>query len=331
MNDLHPHWHATGDEEPPAPVAVKTSEATARGTRVAVTPASRLPAALTGVVLCTLVGFTIAGGWDALSAQVGNSSSSVAAPSTASAPLPAFVIRIAAAGGFDPASATVRPGQTITWINDQGIPHILTSQTLRDGSGAFLNTPAIFPGGRQSFTVGPREPDRPHTVTSTTDQSLVGTIVVSGSAQASASTSSRKSPLGTTDGVNLPSGVAASSRSSAKRSSSISSRKSSSSRTVAPAGSVRDAQVQPTPTYSGPPPTIDTFGDASFTPPSVPAPAGAAVAQNSYPPVTPEPPGQPDTGPGVWIVSLMSVAAFWGITRKHFVQLGKFEQFLSSK
>lgn len=331
MTDLHPHWHATGDEEAPTPVPVKTP-ASSGGVRVAVTPATRLPAALTGVVLCTLVGFTLAGGWDTLRAQVGNSSSSVAAPSAASTPLPALVIRITGTGGFDPATATVRPGQTITWINDQGIPHILTSQTLRDGSGAFLHTPAIFPGGQQSFTVGLREPDRPHTVTSTTEQTLVGTIVVSGTTQASASTSSRKSPLGTTNGVNLPSGVAASSRSSAKRSSSSSRTSSSSRANAAPAaGSIRDAQVQPTPTYSGPPPTIDTFGDASFTPPSVPAPAGAAIAQNSYPPVSPTPPGQPDTGPGMWIVSLMSVAVLWGITRKHFVQVGKSEQFLSSK
>lgn len=320
MTDLHPHWHATGDEEAPAPVPVKTPVPSG-GVRVAVTPATRLPAALTGVVLCTLVGFTLAGGWDTLRAQVGNSSSSVAAPSAASAPLPAIVIRIIGTGGFDPATATVRPGQTITWINDQGIPHILTSQTLRDGSGAFLNTPAIFPGGQQSFTVGHSEPDRPHTVTSTTEQTLVGTIVVSGALPASASTSSRKAPLGTTNGVNLPSGVAASSRSSSKRSS-ASSRKSSSSRAAAaPAGSIRDAQVQPTSTYSGPPPTIDTFGDASFTPPSVPAPAGTAVAQNAYPPVTPAPPGQPDTGPGIWIVSLMSIAVLWGMTRKYFVLL----------
>lgn len=336
MTDLHPHWHSTADDSP----SPRTSSipAAKSGVHVSVKPAARLPGAVVGIVTFALIGFTIAGGWETITAQVGGSSSSaVSASSTASVSpkvqLPPVEIHITGTTGFLPATVTIKPGQTITWVNDQSIPHILTSQTLRNGSGVFLNTPAIFPGSKESFTVGEKETDREHIVISTTDQALRGTVIVSSKEQTSSASS--KKILGGTDGIDLPSGQGNRSSTTGP----VKKSKSAGSRTSRPASSARtltggsagagtttappagtdggSAQVFP-PSQSAAPSTLDTFA-----PPSMGQNVNVPLSgpDNSYAPPNPQPNEQPHTGPGLWVVALISITVLWGVSRKYLVRL----------
>ncbi len=326
MTDLHPHWHSTSDDDASGASAAAQSRSSTGPVRVSITPASRLPAAVVGIFAFAVIGFSVAGGWESLSsfgaftAQVGGSSSTAPA---ASAALPVVEIRITPTGGFQPQAPIVRPGQTVAWINEQSIPHILTSQTLRNASGNYLNTPAIFPGTGVSFTVGPQEPDREHFVMSTTDQALVGSVIVSSSGQAvSTSSASGNAPFGGTAGVNLPSGQGTtSSKSSTTK---VSKFRQSSSPSVAPViinpPPVESPPVTPTPVpvdsnpFSGPPQTFDMYGlpQNQYQEP--------LPSQDSYAPLSPEPLEQPHTGPGLWAVCLMSMGVLWGMTRKYFMK-----------
>lgn len=335
MTDLHPHWHSTADDE--TGKRVPNPPKTKNPVRVSVRSASRMPGATAGIVVFALIGFTVAGGWQALNvtdmtgmwhaltAQVGTPESS-APVQVAATDLPAVEIHITGTSGFQPEKVTVKPGQKITWINDQSIPHILTSQTLRNGSGVYLNTPAIFPGARESFTVGPNEPSREHSIGSTTDQTLHGTIVVSSSGD-SAGSSSRKPAFGGTDGINLPSGqgMTLTPASSSSRSSSVRVTRSSSSAATVVVSPVEQipgngaAPVFPPETFSGVPPTLDAFGAGS--PPVNPFDAQLHAAENNFPPAAPQPREQPHTGPGLWIVCAVTIAAMWWMTRKYFVRV----------
>ncbi|NOS68228.1 MAG: hypothetical protein HOO67_07800 [Candidatus Peribacteraceae bacterium] len=345
-DDLHPHWHSTPDDDGavhPSDGAcpAELAESERSGVHISVQPASRLPAAIAGIAIFTLVGVTLAGGWQAvsqalLSAQVGGPGSS-ASPAVAPELLAPVLIHIGAGGGFEPASVTVKPGQEIIWINDQSIPHILTSQTLRDGSGAYLNTPAIFPSSQISFIVGPKEIDRTHAVTSTTDQTLAGTVIVSTGGPAKASSSSRKAPLGNTDGVNLPSGQGSVNGGGGAKSS-ASAKKSSSSKQASVSGGNTSGGNVTGGNLSDPaqpaPPLIDPFQDPYansqsggsstidvFTPQDI-TPVNSAPNENVIAPDTPAAREQPNTGPGLWAVVLMTLAVLWGVTRKYFVRIG---------
>ena len=344
-DNLHPHWQ-TNDEDDAAPVADTAMPASAP-VRVSITPASRLPAATVAIAICAVVGFSLVGGWRALNlndvtgswqaftAQVGGAGSS-SSSTTSAAALTAVEVHISATTGFQPTKVTVQPGQKITWINDQSIPHILNSQTLRDASGAYLNTPAVFPGGRVSFTVGKAEPDHEHTITSTTDQSLVGSVVVSKGtfAPVTASSSSHALPFGSLDGVNLPSGQGnvntGSQQAALPKSSSSAPAIAAAPSTPPPAvvnvppstpgtvGGPQDAGVFPPQQYAGGAPTIDTYGASVI--PTTPS-GGVFPPSQNYAPLPPQPLESPHTGPGLWVVCAISAAVLWGCTRKYFTRV----------
>lgn len=335
MTDLHPHWHSTDDgtarpsgpEPEPGPAEGPESLGVARdklrrrepgAVRIAVKPASRLPAAIAGIAVFTVIGITLAGGWQALTAQIsGGATESGMSELSSSGDLPPVEIHIRSSDGFQPANVTVKPGQTIVWINDQSIPHILTSQTLRDGSGAYLNSPAIFPGATATFTVGPREQDGQHTITSTTDQTLIGTVEVSARA-AQASSSPRKAPLGTLDGVRLPSGqgsIGTTNSSPSKSSKAALSAKLSSARLLPAAAEQTSPPLAPVDPQSILYANAPTVGIDVFAPQDFPY-AASVIAPN-----TPTVREQPNTGPGLWAVCLMSIAVLWGVTRKYFRRL----------
>lgn len=320
MTDMHPHWQSISDDDQSpqfasgGPLKTETCPASIerRGSRISVKPASRLPAAIVGISIFTVVSITVAGGWQALTAQIGNQGGGATSSSESVQDLPPIEIHIGSTG-FKPATVTVKPGQQIIWINDQFIPHIITSQTLRDGSGAYLNTPAVFPGDTATFTVGSREPDRQHDIVSTTDQMLVGTIIVksSGAVNSSSSSRSRRAPLGNTDDVNLPSGEGRAgkkmpSASKSSRSSKIASSAIEQEHAVAPMDADADRN-------GGSPATLDVFApnDASYS---------ETVSQDVIAPETPAIREQPNTGPGLWAVCLMSIAVMLGMTRKHFIR-----------
>lgn len=293
MTDLHPHWQSTGDDEVrPLPRPTPTPR---RSSHIALKPAARMPGALMGIALFTVAGFTLMGGWQSvhvedlfstwtlLTAQVSETEMS----SPQDEPRQALEIHIEEDGGFVPESLTVKPGETITWVNDQTIPHILTSQTLRNDGGNYLNTPAIFPGRSESFTVGESEPDKMHIIASTTDQTVRGTIIVSANAQGTTTSQTATGFGGGLEDVNLPLGQGTSGQSSS-RSSVASSR--------APTAVVPAQDLQP---------SIESYGSPVY-------------AANDYPPLTPAPPMQPHTGPGLWLVAAMSTAVLWKGTRKYF-------------
>lgn len=48
---------------------------------------------------------------------------------------------------FSPSSTTVKAGSKITWINNDGVPHTITSD-----SGTLLNSPTLSPGQSFDFT-----------------------------------------------------------------------------------------------------------------------------------------------------------------------------------
>lgn len=322
MTDMHPHWQSISDDDQSpqfasgGPIKTGTSQPSMerRGSRISVKPASRLPAAIVGISIFAVVSITVAGGWQALTAQIGGGHGGGASASSESVQnIPPVEIHIGSTG-FQPATVTVRPGQLIIWINDQFIPHIITSQTLRDGSGAYLNTPAVFPGDTATFTVGPREPDRQHDIASTTDQTLIGAVIIKNSGAVNSSSSrSRRAPFGNTDGVNLPSGDGragkkTSSTSKASRPSKIASSATRSAisqeHPVAPMDADSDKN-------DGSPATLDVFAPHD-------APYPDTVPQDVIAPETPAAMEQPNTGPGLWAVCFMSIAVMWGSTRKYF-------------
>lgn len=350
MSALHPHWQA--DEGADVPVRdsspVPTEEEVTRNpSRIdispssSIRPASRMPAAVVGILIVATVCITSAGGWEAIRgqlAQVGGGAASSAASSkssTSSIPkkLAAVEIHIVARG-FSPEIATVQPGQQITWINDQAFPHILTSATLRNDSGAFLNTAAVFPKGKVSFTVGKNEPAKEHTYDSTTDPTLHGKIVVTGAdgqVAAAAASSTRDRPLGSLDDVPLPTGQGTRSASSVKTGSSASSAKSGTPVVAAGSKSSTAGTIVPV-TVSGA--TLEQHAAPAVVPPPLAATTVPTVIVqdiNDLPPVdmmdiaplSPEPFHQPDTGPEVWVAVALSIGALVWYTRKMFMLPGQ--------
>jgi predicted lipid-binding transport protein (Tim44 family) len=81
MTDLHPHWHATGDEDA-APAAIPVTVNTGASSKVSIQAASRMPGAFVGILIFGVIGFTLAGGWQAIDmswlALVGGATSSSA-------------------------------------------------------------------------------------------------------------------------------------------------------------------------------------------------------------------------------------------------------------
>lgn len=167
MTSMHPHWQATEDEDA-VPVRVRTE---------AVTPVrvSRAPAALIGVLL--MIGFAAVwfGGVRELIGQLTN-------------PTPDVTIKLTQ-DGPEPASATVKAGQVIRFLNEDQIPHVLSSKTLPTANGVPFASPGIFAGSDYFYTVPASAPDGTYEYISETSPEFSGTIVLS-SAPAAASASS---------------------------------------------------------------------------------------------------------------------------------------------
>lgn len=345
MNSLHPHWHSTGDEDSSSQSPERTEASTP--THIEIVPASRLPAALVGIAVATIIGITAIGAWKPLLAQVSGSGqgSGTASTNSQASSLAAVEVHITK-DGFSPAIITVKPGQKITWINDHTVPYILTSQTLRNQSGSYLNTPAIFPKGRGSFTVGTREADKEHAYGSSTDKKLVGTVVVSKSGQVAEANdpcqeaSGGPGIFGGLDDINLPTGRGVSSncppRSSASSKAKIAASSAPAVVAVAPVSSSAPAVTATSISSSSAAAslaaapvvadgtTLDSLGGnpAYGAAPLTGQVSNTIIDNNSYAPAAPEPVSQPDTGPaGVYVIAIMSIAVLAVMMRKHFQTL----------
>lgn len=169
MSDLHPHWHTT-DEARPAAGPAQAVEA------VAAISVSRKPAAIVGILCALTLGFLAFEGFNLLG-QLTDSTQ---------------VIRITPQG-FEPATLTIRPGEKIRWKNEDSIPHIIYSDTLKDEKGATLQTSPIFKDKELAVTLSPDLQGGDYTFGSRTKSAYTGTLTVEIEFIASSSASSSMS------------------------------------------------------------------------------------------------------------------------------------------
>jgi plastocyanin len=163
---MDPRWQSTDDERV---VPVRSAAATPAGRRV-----SRAPAAIVGIALI-LGAAAYAFGGDLLG-QLTN-------------PTPDVTIRLTPTGP-DPEPAEVRPGQVIRFVNEDQIPHVLSSQTLPTPDGKPFVTANMFAGGDAFFTLPVDAPEGAYPYISETNPQFSGTIVVGTAAVTASSASS---------------------------------------------------------------------------------------------------------------------------------------------
>ena len=138
--DLHPAWLSEPGAEP---VAVRVRETAAQQTAPARVTVSRRPAAAAGILVVMGLLASVYGTQDLFPGQL-------SAPSSTTTDA-ALSIRITETG-FDPKTLSVRPGDTVTWINNAAIPYILTSADIETVDGP-LDTSPIFPESSLAVTI----------------------------------------------------------------------------------------------------------------------------------------------------------------------------------
>ncbi len=192
MTNLHPHWQSTDDsDERHVPVRIATSKKTPE--KIAVTThgvsqrkpilASRRPAAFVGVLLCIIAGAATFQGLNNFTGQVNSSS---------------ITVHIREKGA-DPVTITVQPGYTITWTNDDTIPHVLSSDTLPTVDGKPFTTSPIFPGSSTHILIPASASPGAYPYISKTSDTVSGQIIVKNAAAPEpAATSIPASPVTTT-------------------------------------------------------------------------------------------------------------------------------------
>lgn len=156
MTSLHPDWQST-DGEQPVPVRSARSEATHA-------PVSRAPAALVGIALILGVAAFSFGGVRGLLGQLAG-------------PTPDVTIRLTPTGP-DPDPAVVEPGNVVRILNEDQIPHVLSSDDLPTADGTPFETPGIFAGGDYVFTVPASAADGTYAYISQTNPEFSGEIIV---------------------------------------------------------------------------------------------------------------------------------------------------------
>lgn len=276
-------WQNTEDE----PVAIRIIEKadtshTATEEQVIAPAAARSYAALFGITLIVVTGFFSFGGMDLFSAQVGGTAVTV----------------VISDAGITPQEVSVKPGQRITWTNKSGIPHILESSTLKDASGKSMETIAIFPGSETSFDVPATTPDGTYEYISRISQTVGGRIIVqkgnSLPAQPASSTA-----------FNMP--VATSSVAVAATVSSVP------TGFTPEAGDSMTTTIDPGVVPVNPYTVGNTVGG-----PVTKNPAGAPIPKNTNAATVTEhrPVKQPESGMGMWIVSLTGLVALGLVMRR---------------
>lgn len=160
MNNIDPVWQSEEDEEP-VEVTVKkpVPEANSEGAVV-----SRRPAAIVGMLIVIGIGFSFFQGVENLTGQLTDGSNVKTVTITAN--------------GFEPARIEVEHGQTITWVNNQDVPHIIESETLCSDTGFCLMSSTLFNGDSDNFTITPDIQPGSYTYTSSISAELIGEVVV---------------------------------------------------------------------------------------------------------------------------------------------------------
>ncbi|MCF7844514.1 MAG: hypothetical protein K9M03_01650 [Kiritimatiellales bacterium] len=292
MSSLHPDWHETNQEEQVVPVhGAKDDRNLPEGI-----PVSRKPAAILGMLIVSSLAFTYY-----------HSSSSIKGQVTDSAP----IIHIKE-DGIDPQSITVQQGQTVTWINEQAIPHIIESTDLCNADGACLYTPTVFPGEQVDFEISVEIAAGTYSYSSVTSEDVTGEIIVTATRSTPEPQDAQDpSPGDLTDILPPP-------------------------------------PVAPTPPDSNEPPEnnipsnqLSDIPETATTPPSPPNPQNTNIPtnpnvgkyntpdtniagttnHNGAPPTinsVHKPLQQPQTGASSWIVFILSIAGLTWVTRRAF-------------
>lgn len=161
MSNIDPVWQSEDDE--PVEVTVKDASAPQYNERTGV-QISRRPAAIVGMLIVIGIGFSFFHGVENLTGQLASEGLQQ-------------TIRITA-NGFEPANPEVEHGQTITFVNDQDVPHIIESETLCSDTGFCLMTSTLFNGDSDNFTITQDIQPGSYEYFSSIDASLVGQIIV---------------------------------------------------------------------------------------------------------------------------------------------------------
>ncbi|MBU0766375.1 hypothetical protein KKF55_01135 [Patescibacteria group bacterium] len=159
---MHPHWHETSKEEQTVPVHSTNEQSSNESQLSSGIPVSRKPAAVLGMLIVSSLAFTYYHESSIIMGQVSDSSP---------------IIHITE-NGVDPESVTVHQGQTITWINEQAIPHILESLDLCNPDGDCLYTPTVFPGEQINFEISDDIASGTYTYSSVISETVNGEIIV---------------------------------------------------------------------------------------------------------------------------------------------------------
>lgn len=272
MTSLHPHWRSTEDERP---VPVRAAPRMGDDTPLSAPrqTVSRRPAAVVGMLLAVGVGMFAMGGYSLLRGQAAGD----------------VIVRITAQG-FVPAVITVKPGDTITWSNEDSIPHLLSSATARTVTGP-LDTPPIYPGTTYSDTIDPTATKQTHQYGAKTAADMTGQIVIdSDKTMAAPTTTPTVPPMQVPSFRPLqPSAAASSSPSDALPS--------------APSGEQGASPSAALPTN---PYTVGSAGKPGNRPQQAPLAATLHPGANTK------------TGPELWVSVGLSLAFLWFATRKAF-------------
>lgn len=161
MSNIDPVWQS--EDDAPVEVTVKDASIPQQNVRTEV-QISRRPAAIVGMLIVIGIGFSFFQGVEHLTGQLASEGLQQ-------------TIRITA-NGFEPANPEVEHGQTITFINDQNVPHIIESATLCSDTGLCLMTKTLFNGDFDNFTITPDIQPGSYEYFSSIDASLVGQIIV---------------------------------------------------------------------------------------------------------------------------------------------------------
>jgi plastocyanin len=286
MTTIHPHWQSTDGDEVPVRVRGEAKKPHDKHPALSKKPASvsRMPAAVAGIALFAAIGFFWMGGMSNLPSLLGQNSSSVTVTITSD--------------GTNPANVTVAPGMTITWTNNDTIPHVLSSDTLPTQDGKPFLTSAIFPGSTSQFTVPVNAAAGTYAYISKTSQTVSGNIIiagspVTGSAQSSVSQAAASSQQ-STSGVPPIFMQNSSISSSGFETSSAASEQVSSATAAATTGLPQNPHM---------------VGTASMQ-------TAQVTSAPAYTQTQTHPTSEPSSGPDVMIVIALSVAAVLWISRK---------------
>lgn len=164
MSNLHPHWESDGAEIPVHVRDEKTERTNINSLPDNAKTVSRQPAAIVGMITVIALGYLFFQGVESLTGQVAGDSHVKTVSITEN--------------GLDPAILEIEHGDTITWTNNQAIPHILESTSLCSDTGYCLQTKTLFQGESDNFTITLDIPAGSYDYTSATSSEIQGTIII---------------------------------------------------------------------------------------------------------------------------------------------------------